>query len=153
MRAPLMHLGDPEGLATSVKLAKEAKAFNAQKRFAEEGGELSDLPVSWWKDVPKNAADYYAMEDYYKALAAELGIEAAPGQASSWVGNAGLTGVKSDPTMTAQDLFNKRVATQSLKRDIDPRDLLTQLMSGTGHLALGGVALGGASQFFDEEEQ
>lgn len=134
MRAPLMHLGDPEGLATSVKLNKDDAAFDAQKRFAEQGGELSDLPVTWWKDVPRNAADYYAMEDYYKMLAAESGLQPAQGQAASWVGNAGMTGVKSDPGMTAQQLFNRRVATQAIKRNMDPRDLLIKLMSGAGHV-------------------
>lgn len=157
-RAPLMLLGDPEGLATSVKLKAGEPTFNAQTRFAEEGGNISDLPVTWWKDVPKNAADYYALEDYYKGLGQELGLPAAQGQATGWVGNAGLTGVKSDPSMTAQDLFNKRVASQALKRDMDPRDLLTQLMTGAGYLGLGGVALGGAGEFLpgrfpDEEEQ
>jgi hypothetical protein len=134
MRAPLMHLGDPQGLATSVKLNKDEPAFNAQNRFAEQGGNLSDVPVTWWKDVPRNAADYYAMEDYYKMLAAESGLAPAQGQAASWVGNAGLTKVKSDPSMTAQQLFNRRVATQALKRNIDPRDLLIKLMSGAGHV-------------------
>jgi hypothetical protein len=151
MRAPLMHLGDPEGLATSVKLEKNSPAFNAQTRFAEQGGNISDLPVTWWKDVPRNAADYYAMEDYYKMLAAESGLEPAPGQAAGWVGNAGLTGVKSDPSMTAQQLFNRRVATQALKRNMDPRDLLMRLMTGAGHLSLGGIALGGARQFMDDQ--
>jgi hypothetical protein len=134
MRAPLMHLGDPEGLATSVKLDKDSPAFNAQKKFAEEGGEISDLPVTWWKDVPRNAADYYAMEDYYKMLAAESGLEPARGQAASWVGNADLTKVKSNPSMTAQQLFQLRVALQALKQNMDPRDLLIKLMSGKGHV-------------------
>ena len=149
-RGPLMLLGDPEGLATSVKLEKGAKAFNAQQRFAEQGGELSDLPVTWWKDVPKNAASYYAMEDYYKMLAAELGLQPAEGQAASWVGNAGLTGVKSDPNMTAQQLFNQRVAKIAIDRNMDPRDVLTMLMKGGGYLSLGGVGLGAASEFMPE---
>jgi hypothetical protein len=134
MRAPLMHLGDPQGLKTSVKLDTDAKAFNAQKRFEEEGGNISDLPVTWWKDVPRNSADYYAMEDYYKMLAMESGLKPAPGQAASWVGNAGLTKVKSDPSMTAQQLFQLRVAMQALKQNMDPRDLLIRLMTGKGHV-------------------
>lgn len=155
VRAPLMLAGDPEGLATSVKLQKGDKAFNAQKQFAEQGGELSDLPVTWWKDVPKNAATYYAMEDYYKGLARELGLDPAEGQAASWVGNAGLTGVKSDPSLTSQQLLQRRVAGQSIKRDMDPRDLLAMLMKGSGYLSLGGIGLGAASQFMpgQEEEQ
>src|SRR4029450_8793747 len=142
-----------EGLATSVKLSKDTPAFNAQQRFAEQGGELSDLPVTWGKDVPKNAATYYAMEDYYKQLAAELGLQPAEGQAAGWVGNAPLTGVKSDPSLTAQQLFQRRVANQAIKRDMDPRDVLAMLMKGGGYLSLGGIGLGAASEFMPGQEQ
>lgn len=146
VRAPLMLLGDPEGLSTSVKLGKGVPTFNAQERFAEEGGNIADLPVTWWKDVPKNSAEYYAMEDYYKMLSAEAGLQPAQGQATGWVGNAGLTGVDTDPSKTAMDLFNTRVANQAIARGEDPRDTLTKFLAGQGYLGLGGAGLVG-SQF------
>jgi len=145
VRAPLMLLGDPEGLATSVKLEKGAKAFNAQERFGEPGmtyDDVKDVPVTWWKDVPKNAAEYYAMEDYYKMLANEMGLAPAEAQAAGWVGNAGMTGVETDPTLTAMDLFKRRVAGQAVQRKRDPRDILTDFMTGAGHLGVAGVGLG-----------
>lgn len=146
IRAPLMLLGDPEGLATSVKLGKGIPTFNAQKRFAEEGGNIADLPPTWWKDVPRNSAEYYALEDYYKMLSNEMGLRPAQGQATGWVGHAGLTGVESDPSKTAQDLFNARVASQAVERNMDPRDVLTRFMTGQGHLGIAGAGLVG-SQF------
>jgi hypothetical protein len=150
VRAPLMLLGDPEGLATSVKLDKGSKAFNAQERFAElaktEGMDLADVPNTWWKDVPKNNAEYYALEDFYKMLANEAGVRPAEGQPMSWIGHAGMTGVESDPSLTAQQLFNRRVAGQAVKRNEDPRDILTEFMTGGGHLGLAGAGLVG-SQF------
>lgn len=145
-RAPLMHLGDPEGLKTSAKLEKGGAPFNAQERFAEQGGNILELPVTWWKESPPNAASYYAMEDYYKMLGNEAGLDPAEAQAASWVGNAGMTGVKTDPSKTAQQLFEMRVANQAVKTGMSPRDILTQLMLSRGHLALGGAGLGlGAS--------
>lgn len=145
VRAPLMLLGDPEGLATSVKLEKGAKAFNAQERFTEPGmsyDDIRDVPVTWWKDVPKNAAEYYAMEDYYKMLANEMGLAPAEGQAAGWVGHAGMTGVETDPTLTAMDLFKRRVAGQAVQRGEDPRDVLRDFMTGAGHLGIAGAGLG-----------
>lgn len=157
VRGPLMLLGDPEGLSTSVKLGKGEPAFNAQERFQqmiknEPGTTLSDLPVTWWKDVPRNPAEYYALEDYYKMLAKEAGIDPAEAQASTWVGNAGLTGVESDPSLTAQGLFNRRVANQAVARNMDPRDLLTRMMTGQGYLGLAGAGLVG-SEFLPGGDQ
>ena len=43
--------------------------------------------------------------------------------------------------MTAQQLFNSRVASQAVKRNMDPRDILTRMMTGQGYLGLGGAAL------------
>jgi len=151
-RAPLMLLGDPEGLATSVKLKAGDKAFNARQKFFDENWNLEDVPVTWWKDVPPNDASYYALEDYYKMLGREVGLDPAEAQASGWVGNAGLTGVKTDPTRTAQELFNTRVANQAVKRNMDPRDILTRMMTGQGYLGLGGAALVG-DQFLPGGDQ
>jgi hypothetical protein len=145
VRGPLMLLGDPEGLATSVKLGKGIPTFNAQQRFGEPGmtyDDIKDVPVTWWKDVPKNAAEYYAMEDYYKMLANEAGLSPAEGQAATWVGNAGMTGVETDPTLTGMDLFKRRVAGQAVQRERDPRDILTDFMTGAGHLGVAGAGLG-----------
>jgi hypothetical protein len=156
VRAPLMLLGDPEGLATSVKLGKGEKAFNAQQRFADlarnENWDLADVPVTWWKDIPKNPAEYYAMEDYYKMLSNELGLAPGQGQPTAWVGHAGMTGVESDPSLTAMQLFNRRVANQAVKRNEDPRDILTEMMTGQGHLGIAGAGLVG-SQFLPGGER
>jgi hypothetical protein len=151
VRGPLMLHGDPAGLSTSVKLGEGIPTFNAQERFAEmlrnnEVTNPADVPVTWWKDVPKNARDYYLMEDYYKMLSDQLGVQPGEGQPMAWVGNAGMTGVESDPSMTAMQLFNRRAANQAVKRNVDPRDLLTRVMTGQGHLGLAGAGLAG-SQF------
>jgi hypothetical protein len=151
VRAPLMLYGDPAGLSTSVKLSEDTPSFNAQERFAEmlrnnEVTSPADVPVTWWKDAPKNARDYYLMEDYYKMLSDQMGVQPGQGQPMAWVGHAGLTGVESDPSMTAMQLFNRRAANQSVKRNIDPRDLLTQVLTGRSHLGLAGAGLVG-SQF------
>lgn len=143
-RLPGMLSQDPRFLETNLQIKKGDPARNILKEF-ERGDvtmeEAAQRPAYWATKPEEN--EYLAMERFYQDLARETGLRPGEVQAAAWVGGGPTTGLRADETLSAMDLFKKRVALTAQKLGQDPRDVLAKMMRGQQPLlSLGGAALG-----------
>ena len=154
-RLPAMLSQDPRFLETGLQVKKGEPARNIRKEF-ERGDvtmeEALQRPAYWATQPEEN--EYLAMERFYQSLAPETGLDPGQVQAAAWVGGGPMTGLRADETLSAMDLFKKRVALTAQKLGQDPRDVLAKMMRGTGPLlSLGPVGLGAGAMLPRREER
>jgi hypothetical protein len=133
--------------------------FRPQKLVAEGRLTMEDalqIPA-FWASKPRNN-EYGAAEAFYKSIADELGMEPADVQAAAWAGAGNMTGLKSPPTKTFNEIFNERVLYTARMRGEDPKDTLRMfirrekplLQAPAAGAPMGGL-LGDQPQMDDEE--
>ena len=92
------------------------------------------------------------MEQYYKGLSSELGLTPGQGQASGWVGNGQLTGLKSDDAATWLQLWQNRINNTAMRMGKTPQETEAGFWQGKHPLLTsGGVPIGPLMQQFQGE--
>ena len=150
-KAPAMMSQDPRFLATSFSPGKDLPNVYPQRMY--ESGELTmdealKRPMYW--AAQPNANEYPAMEQYYKGLSSELGLTPGQGQASGWVGNGQLTGLKSDDAATWLQLWQDRINNTAMRMGKSPQQTEADFWQGKHPLLTGG---GGPSPFMQQFSQ
>jgi len=123
VRAPAMLAEDPRWLQTQITLPDKSK-YRPQDEFNAGNLTMEDAlkNPTYWVDMPaKN--EYAGLEDYYQDLGQEAEMAPGQAQASGWVGNAQLTGVKTDPNKTWLDMYQDRIKNTAYRTGKDPRDV------------------------------
>jgi hypothetical protein len=138
-KAPAMMAQDPRFLAGRV-VDSDGNVI-AQPKAEYAAGTLSMEDAlkrpSYWESKP-NPNEYPAMEQYYKGLANELGIAPAQGQASGWIGNGPLTGLKTDDTSTWLQLWQNRINNTAMRMGKTPQQTEADFWQGKHPLLTGG---------------
>jgi hypothetical protein len=152
-RAPAIASRDPRFLVTDYEASAGVPKRNIQKEV--ESGQLSmdeaaTVPA-FWQSQPRKT-EYAAMEDYYRMLAQEAGLDfgqgaIAPTQAASWVGAGEATGLGSDASMGAMDFLKDRVMRTAEESGQDPVDAYVAFIRGQQALRAGGGPGGLAGVF------
>lgn len=146
-RLPAILAADPRFLAQTMDLDKEAAARGEKRRNPRAEHAAGTLPLdealqraAYWDSKPLKT-EYGAMERYYQGLGQELGLTPAQTQASAWVGGGDVTGLKSPPNKPFMTALNERVMHTAQQRQMDPRDVAHQFVTGKAPLlATGGRA-------------
>ena len=142
-KAPAMMAQDPRFLAGRV-VDSEGNVI-ARPKQEYDAGTLSMEDAlkrpSYWESKP-NPNEYPAMEQYYKGLSGELGIDPAQAQASGWVGNGPLTGLKTDDTATWLQLWQNRINNTAMRMGKSPQEVEQGFWQGQHPLLTGGGSPG-----------
>jgi hypothetical protein len=148
MKLPAMLSEDPRFLLTSWRpdtdtaTKQKTPARNLQAEVESGATPMSEAlrRAAYWENKP-NKTEYGAMERYYQGLGHEMGLSTGQTQASAWVGGGDLTGLKSVPNMPFMTALNDRVMRTAQARNMDPRDVTRQFVTGKAPLlARGGRA-------------
>jgi hypothetical protein len=62
---------------------------------------------TWWESAPNPRNEYPAMEQYWKGIDRDIGVDPAQGQAGGWLGGGHITGLGSPPETAAQSFQNR----------------------------------------------
>lgn len=149
-RLPAMLSEDPRFLATSWRPDNAPKGTPSRNIQAEvTSGKMSMDDAlkepGYWLARP-NPNEYGALEKYYQDIGREYGMQAAPTQASAWVGGGKLTGLGSDESLPFIGFVEDRIKLTAEKRGMDPQDVLKRFIRGEMPLlSVGGAAAGGTA--------
>lgn len=152
-RLPAILSKDPRFLERRYQSVPGAPIRNIQEEVASGQTPMKTAAgePAFWSSKPEEN-EYAAMERFYQSLAKDAGLTPAQTQAAAWVGGGDLTGLRSDETKTAMDLFKDVVARTAVKRNMDPREVLAKFMSGQSPLlSLAGVGLGAGALLPDQD--
>ena len=140
-KAPAMMAQDPRFLAGRVVDSDGNVIAQPKADYAAGNLTMEDAlkNPSYWEGKP-NSNEYPAMEQYYKGLSGKLGIAPAQGQASGWVGNGPLTGLKTDDTATWLQLWQNRINNTAMRMGKTPQQTEADFWQGKHPLLTGGGA-------------
>lgn len=154
-KLPAMLAKDPDFLATSIKMEKDAPSIYPSRMLESGDITMKDAlkrPV-YWASKP-NPNEYAAMEQYYKRLAAEAGMTPAQAQAAAWAGGGKMTGLESVPGDPFMRSVENRANKTAAARGITPAEALSQMMRGKAPLlGLGGAAVAAPGMMGDLASQ
>jgi hypothetical protein len=138
---PAMLARDPRFLARATLMEKGAPTINPTEMF--KSGELT-MPQAlerpaFWASKPQKT-EYGAMENYYKDLARETGLQPAQAQAAAWSAGGNITGLQSEANKPFIGFVEDRLRKTADARGISVAEALSQMIRGKAPLLSAGGA-------------
>ena len=134
-RLPAMLARDPRFLETAYEASKGSPKLNIERMVNSGEMTVEDAlkTPAYWESQPKKN-EYGAMERYYQGIARDMGMTPAQTQASAWVGGGKITGLGSDESKPFLRFFDDRVMDTARAREMDPKDVLRDFITGKAPL-------------------
>lgn len=129
LRLPAMLAGDSNFLAPRYKKLFETTPLLHDKEALMK--QFVEIPAAWRAPI---AAEYAALEQFYKRLAQRADLAPAEAQAAAWVGGRDLTGVHDNGLLSFIEHFEDRVHLTADKLGISIGEVLRRFVRGEANL-------------------